>query len=99
MRVGVGEIDLPLRHRWRRERLDHARRHAARAVGGHAARPPRLIGTVRAHLRPQLLIKAALGFLEALGAASRTRPRPPSALLFESALGLAQPGPPTLAGA
>ena len=58
-----------------------------------------LVGAVGAHLAPQLLVQAPLGFLEALAAAARHRPRLLRALLFELALGFAQPRPPPFAGA
>ena len=62
-------------------------------------RPVVLVGAVGAHLGPQLLVQAPLGLLEALAAAARNRPRLLRALLFELALGLAQPRPAALAGA
>ena len=58
-----------------------------------------LVGAVGAHLGPQLLVQAPLGFLEALAAVARNRPRLLRALLFELALGFAQPRPTALAGA
>ena len=58
-----------------------------------------LVGAVGAHLGPQLLVQAPLGFLQALAAAARHRPRLLRALLLELALGLAQPRPPPFPGA
>jgi hypothetical protein len=58
-----------------------------------------LVGAVDAHLAPELLVQAPLGFLETLAAVPGNRPRLLGALLLELALGLAQPGAATLAGA
>ena len=96
VRVRIGDVDLALRRRrWR----VGVRRAAEAAPVLHAPGPVVLVGAVGAHLGPQLFIQAPLGFLEALAAAARHRPRLLRALLFELALGFAQPRPPTLAGA
>jgi hypothetical protein len=58
-----------------------------------------LVGGVGADLGPELVLQTPLGFLEALRAASRNRPSISLALGFELALGLAEPRPPTFAGA
>jgi len=58
-----------------------------------------LVGGVGADLGPELFLQTSLCFLEALRAAPRNRPSLPLALGFELALGLAQPRPPTFAGA
>ena len=95
-RVQVGGVDLALRRgRWR-----VGIRSAAEAPPVlRAPRPVALIGLVGANLGPQFFVEAALGFLEALGAVARNRPGLLGALLFEAALGLAQPRAPALAGA
>ena len=91
VRVRVGEVDLALRCRGGRVRV---RRSAEAAPVFHPPRPVALVGAVRAHLGPQLLIEAPLGFLETLAAATRNRPRLLGAMLLQLALGLAQPRPP-----
>ena len=96
VRVGVGEVDLALRRRGRRVGIGRA---AEAAPVLHAPAAVALVGAVGAHLAPQLFIQPPLGFLETLAAAARHRPRLLRALLFELALGFAQPRPPTLAGA
>jgi hypothetical protein len=58
-----------------------------------------LIGAVGAHLAPQFLVEAALGFFETPGAVAPDRPRLLRALLFKPALGFTQPRPAALAGA
>jgi hypothetical protein len=78
--------------------LDRAGRHAPRSVRGDAACPPGLVGLVGADLRPQLLVQAALGLLDALWAAARHRLRICRPLSFQPLLGFAQPRPPALTG-
>src|SRR3954453_14625337 len=88
-RVRVGDVDATFRCARRLVGV----RWAAKAppVLHPPARPVGLVGLVRAHLGPELLFQAALGFLEALRATAGHRLWVRRALGLQALLGLAQP--------
>lgn len=62
------------------------------------ARPVSLVSPVGPHLGPELLLEAALGLLEALGAAARHRLRVRGPLSLQALPGFAQPAAAALGG-
>ena len=95
-RVGVGDIDAPLRCGGR---LVGVRRPAETPAVLHPpARPIGLVGPVGAQLSPELLLQAPLGLPQALRAATRHRRRVRGPLGLQALLDLAQPAATALGG-